>query len=206
MSDDILYVMGVYPGTTTGVAIIGVHQLTIYADRPGKIKFFETWEITGSYTYQAIEVADASREFYPLALVVESFYPAKPITTEESLSPVHVGARIEFCADSHYIFAPFFWQTPSMAMETAPDSRLKLWGLYQSGPDHIKNATRHAITFIRRTKDDEKLRTRAWGPEDLRLGRRRGSIARPVRRLYLTDGPATKGGVPYECVFPDFSE
>lgn len=190
MSNGLVYGMGVDPGGTSGVTIIGVHERTIYRDYPGKISYFETFEVSGSYTQQALDITDASREFYPLALIVESFYPAKPITSEEYLSPLRVGERIAFCVETHYIICPFFWQTPSQAMSTAPDSRLKAWGLYRPGPDHMKDSTRHAITFIRRTKDDHKLRDAAWGPPE-RLNRpAKRRTVRARRTLYLTDGHA----------------
>ena len=192
MTNGLIYAMGVDPGGTTGVSIIGVHERTIYKDYPGKISYFETFETQGSYTNQALEIVDATREFYPLALIVESFYPAKPITSEEYLSPVRVAERIAFCVETKYIICPFFWQTPSQAMKTAPDERLKLWGLYKPGPDHMKDSTRHAITFIRRASADTKLRDRAWGPEDRPRKPTRRGITRARRTLYLTDGYARR--------------
>lgn len=182
----LVYAMGVDPGGISGVTIIGVHSRTIYGDHPGKISYLESFEVNGTYTEQALEIADASREFYPLALVIESFYPAKPITSEEYLSPLRVGERIAFCAETHYIICPFFWQSPSQAMKTAPDQRLKLWGLYQPGPDHMKDSTRHAITFIRRATSDTKLRDRAWGPAERRNRPAKRGIIRSVRRLYYS--------------------
>jgi hypothetical protein len=157
--------MGVDPGFTSGVTIIGVNYLSMYGNSPYRRTYLESFEVSGDYTAQALEIVDATREFFPLALVVESFYPAKPITSEEYLSPLRVGERIAFCAETHYILAPFFWQTPSQAMEVAPDSRLKLWDLYQPGPDHMKDSTRHVVTFLRRARENQKLRDSAWGPK-----------------------------------------
>jgi hypothetical protein len=193
MSDGLVYAMGVDPGQTTGIAIIGVHERTIYSTHPGKIKYFETFELSGNLTVQAIEIMTVASEFHPLALVVESFTPKKPITSQEYLSPVRLGARIEMCVETNYTLAKLFWQTPSLALSTAPDDRLKLWGLYQPGQDHTKDGTRHAITFIRRAKDNTSLRDAAWGPTMTSHRIANGSRARPVRRLYLTDGyPARK--------------
>lgn len=177
----LIYVMGVDPGFTSGVAIIGVPYLSMYGNSPYRRGYFELFEVSGDYASQALEIADASREFFPLALVVESFYPAKPITSEEYLSPLHVGDRIAFCVETHYIIPTFFWQTPSQAMETAPDSRLKAWNLYQPGPDHVKDAARHVVTFLRRCREDTQLRDAAWGPAQTRTRpARRGSVrARP---------------------------
>jgi hypothetical protein len=193
MGDGLVYAMGIDPGGTTGVAIIGVHERTIYSTHPGKIKYFETFAVTGNLSAQVMEIMTAASEFHPIALVVESFTPKKPITSPEYLSPVRVAARIEMCVETHYILAKLFWQTSSDAMSTAPDSRLKLWGLYVAGPDHIKDATRHAITFIRKAKENTKLRDAAWGPTMTSHRIAKSGIARPVRRLYLTDEPREEG-------------
>jgi hypothetical protein len=165
---NIIYVMGVDPGFTSGVTIIGVPYLSMYGTSPYRRSYFETFEVSGGYTSQALEICEASREFYPLAMVVESFYPAKPITSEEYLSPLRVGERIAFCVETKYIICPFFWQTPSQAMEVAPDSRLKAWDLYRPGPDHMKDSTRHVVTFLRRAREDLSLRDAAWGPAQTR--------------------------------------
>jgi len=158
-----VYVMGIDPGGTSGGSIIGVHEKTIFRDYPGRILFWDTFEVTGSEDSQALALADATRRFYPIAIAMESFYPAKPITSHEYLSPVRVAAKVELCVNTHYVLCPMFWQTPSMVMKTANDARLKAWGLYEPGPDHIKDATRHAITFIRRAKQDNDLAVEAWG-------------------------------------------
>jgi hypothetical protein len=179
-----IYLMGVDPGFTSGVTIIGVPYLSMYGNSPYRRNYFEMFEVSGSYTSQALEITDATREFYPLALVVESFYPAKPITSEEYLSPLRVGERIAFCVETKYIINPMFWQTPSIAMETAPDTRLKAWGLYKPGPDHMKDSTRHVVTFLRRARTDTQLRDAAWGPAQTRTRpAKRGSV-RSRRRLY----------------------
>jgi len=171
--------MGVDPGFTTGVTILGVPYLSMYGHSPYHRNYFEMFEVSGGYTSQALEIADASREFFPLAMVVESFYPAKPITSEEYLSPVHVADRIAFCHETKYIINTFFWQSASTAMETAPDTRLKAWNLYQPGPDHMKDSTRHCVTFLRRCSNDNTLRDAAWGPAQRRTRpARKGSRAR----------------------------
>ncbi len=178
-----IYVMAVDPGFISGVTIIGVPYLSMYGNSPYHRSYFEMFEVSGGYTSQALEICDASREFYPLALIVESFYPAKPITSEEYLSPVHVGDRIAFCIETKYIVTPFFWQTPSQAMETAPDSRLKAWGLYKPGPDHMKDSTRHVVTFLRRCREDTNLRDSAWGPPQTRTRPAKKRTVRSVRRV-----------------------
>jgi hypothetical protein len=181
LSNGLVYAMGIDPGVTTGIGIIGVHERTIYRDYPGRISYFESFSVTGNFTSQVITIMQVAAEFYPLALICESFTSKKVISTQEYLSPVKVGARIEMCAETHYTLAPFFWQSPELALATATDERLKLWGLYEPGPDHPKDGTRHAITFIRRAKQDTDLRDKAWGPPPDHRVQRRGSGRSRVR-------------------------
>jgi hypothetical protein len=158
--------MGIDPGGTSGWGVIGVERDSIFDDAPHIIRHFNYGEVTGSYTSQVLKLreiaADYHDPFYTLAIALESFSPRKPIRSEEYLSPVYVNSRIQFLVDTNRIKAPLFYQTPSIAMDTASDKRLKRWGLYVPGPDHIKDGTRHAITFIRRCKADPKLREAAW--------------------------------------------
>jgi hypothetical protein len=174
--------MGIDPGGTSAASIIGVHERTIFRDYPGKVLFWDTFEVTGSEDSQTLALVDATRRFYPIAIVMESFFPAKLITSHEYLSPVRVAAKVELCINTHYILCPLFWQTPSMAMKTATDARLKTWGLYEPGPDHLKDATRHAITFIRRAKQDNDLAVEAWGEYEPEKRSAKRVARRPARR------------------------
>jgi hypothetical protein len=165
---DLVYVIGIDGGGTTGYGIIGVTRASIFGDAPHEIKHWKTGSVTGNYTRQVLNlraiISTYYDPFYSLAIAAESFSPRKPIQTEEFLSPVYINARLQFLRDTGRIKAPLFYQTPSQAMETASDARLKQWGLYQPGPDHPKDGTRHAITFIRRAMEDTSraLARQAW--------------------------------------------
>lgn len=159
----IIYTMGIDPGGTTGWGIIGVNSRTIYQDYPGRISEHVWGKVTGNYTTQVLELMRIAAEWRrkgPLAIALESFVVRK---LEAELSPVAIGARIQMCVDTSYTLCPLFYQTPEQALTTATDERLKIWGLYPPGPDHPKDGTRHAITFIRRAKANPKLRIKAWG-------------------------------------------
>jgi hypothetical protein len=162
----LVYAMGIDPGGTSGWGVIGVERDSIFGDAPSIIRHFNYGEVTGRYTSQVLKLreiaADYHDPFYTLAIAAESFFPRKPITSEEYFSPIEVNARIQFLKDTNRIKAPLFYQPPSLAMKTASDKRLLKWGLYVAGPDHIKDGIRHAITFIRRCKADPDLRETAW--------------------------------------------
>ena len=176
-----IYVMGVKPGETTGVTIIGVPYLSMYGTSPYRRNYFETFEVSGGYTSQALEICDATREFYPLALVVESFFPAQlikaSIKAEEYFSPLRVGERIAFCVETKYVICAYFQQTSSQAMNTAPDSSLKAWDLYRPGAD--QDSTRHVVTFLSQAKNDTALRDSAWGPAQTRTRPSKTGRSRP---------------------------
>jgi hypothetical protein len=160
----LVYAMGIDPGGTSGWSIIGVTRASMFGDAPRKIQYHEYGQVTGSYTNQVYTLGDIAMDHPgPLAIAMESFLPKKPVIDESYLSPLAVIYRFELLIDTGWVKLPVFYQSPSMAMETAPDNRLKSWGLYIPGPDHVKDGTRHAITFIRRAKTDRILREAAWG-------------------------------------------
>jgi hypothetical protein len=162
----LVYAMGIDGGGTTGYGIIGIERTALLSNEMPPIKHFTHGQVTGSYTQQVLKLRLIAQRyhdpFYTLAIALESFSPRKPIRSEEYLSPVYVNARIQFLVDTRVIKAPLFYQTPSQAMTTATDKRLRRWKLYVAGPDHIKDGTRHAITFIRRCQEDKTLRAEAW--------------------------------------------
>jgi hypothetical protein len=185
VNPNFVYSMGIDGGGTTGWGIIGVERASIFGQAKSQIRQFEHGQVTGSYTQQVLTLMQIIKTYhnpyYSLALAVESFSPRKPITSEEFFSPLQINARLQFLVDTHEIKSPLFYQTPSMAMENAPDKRLKRWGLYTPGPDHIKDGTRHAITFIRRCRADNTLAERAWPLAIEQPGRHSYPISQIIR-------------------------
>jgi hypothetical protein len=179
-----VYIMGIYPGEISAGAIIGIHERTIFRDYPGRIVFRDTFEVTGSEDGQALALADATRRFYPIAIVMESPRLAKSITSDEQLSTVRIASKIELCVNTHYILSPLFWQAPSLTRSTVDDKSLRALGLYEPDQDQVNDAARHALTFIRRAKQDNDLAVEAWGEyEPERRHGKRGAkrVARPAR-------------------------
>jgi len=162
-----IYVMGVAPGFTSGVTIIGVPYLSMYGISPYRRSYFELFETEGSPTKQALEICDASREFFPLAMVVES-------TNRPDI--LHVADRIAFCHETHYVINAFFWQTLAQSLKSFPKEDI--------------DSTRHVMAFLSRAKSDTALRDAAWGPAQARTRPAKNGSLRARRRLYLTDGRA----------------
>jgi hypothetical protein len=158
-----IYVMGVAPGVTSIVTILGVPYLSMYGNSPYRRNYFEQFETEGSPTEQALEICDASREFFPLAMVVES-------TNRPDI--LHVADRIAFCHETHYVTNTFFWQTLAQSLKSFPDEDM--------------DSTRHAMTFLKRAKEITDLRDAAWGPAQARIRPAKKGSVRARRRLYST--------------------
>lgn len=81
------------------------------------------------------------------------------------LSPVRIVAKLEYAAyrgeagDSKVTVQP-----RTLGFQTFPDERLKRFGYYVEGPDHIKDATRIALTAMRRAKESPEFRDEIWNP------------------------------------------
>lgn len=96
--------------------------------------------------------------------------PSFKVTDPEFLSPVRLGAKLMFLqalplmtklpnllGDSTVTF-----QGRTLAKQTATDDRLKVWGMYIVGSDHIRDSTRHAVTALRRAREKEAFRDQLW--------------------------------------------
>ncbi len=51
-------------------------------------------------------------------------------------------------------------QGASDAKKTITDARLRSWGLYKAGPDHMRDAQRHGLLFLRRFASQPDLQRR----------------------------------------------
>ena len=172
-----LHVIGVDPGKTTGWCRLTVPRASIFGDEAGAITEWDYGELTGPEPDQVMQIARLARETQGLdyligpAFVVEDFdiEPHNVTTDPELLSPVRIAAMLSFVfhLGSHSSVsltgdARMILQSRGQAKSTATDDRLKKWGLYAPGSDHVRDATRHAITAIRRAKTSPELRAQLW--------------------------------------------
>ena len=151
------------PGGTTGwcVMVIGTEALLNPEMRIlSSIALYTFGEIKGNEHEQLLEIENMLDAWPGAALVREDFILRTHSKAREVLSPVRLGFGID-----HLLYLRgkgAFVQQPAMAKTTATDERLRAWGLYRPGSDHARDATRHAITFARRAKDNKKLLVSAW--------------------------------------------
>jgi hypothetical protein len=179
MPPEALHVIGFDPGGTSGWARLTVPRLSLYDDEPGEILEWDYGEITGPEPQQIIELARLVRGVQSLdyrvgpLIVGEDFDVAETVTTDAEVlySPVRLIAMIRMTMALAEIpsYTPLFAdaelivQSRGMAKSTATDDRLKAWGLYdEHSGKHCRDATRHAITMIRRFDGSPELLDAAW--------------------------------------------
>jgi len=141
---------------------------------PAEILEWEYGEITGDEHDQVMEIARIAVVTQSMdyqvgpALVVEDFTIQinNPTTDPELLSPVRIAANLDFLSylgrmgDARVVL-----QNRAIAMSTMTDDRLRAMGYYVAGSDHIRAATRHAITALRRARQNMDFRDELWDPE-----------------------------------------
>lgn len=158
-------VIALDPGGTTGWCVLAVHPESLVEPDVtilGNILWWTSGQFTGTEYKQNSQIIDLIECWPYAAVLLEDFILRKQLRSRELLSPVRITSVIEY--ELERVGRPCFKQQPSEAKNTATDDRLKNWGLYrrEGGEEHARDATRHAITFLRRAKDRPNIRHRAW--------------------------------------------
>lgn len=94
------------------------------------------------------------------AIVIEDFILRERTKDRSLLAPVRLTAMLEFglrMPGSHgaapaLLPAVVVKQQPSDAKSTVTDDRLRRWDLWHVGSPHVRDATRHIITYLRRNE------------------------------------------------------
>lgn len=178
-----LHIIGIDPGGTTGWCRLTVPRKAIFGKEPSEITEWDYGEFNGLETQQALDIARLARETQGLAyrvgpaLIIEQWDqdPRFKSTDPEALSPVRIGAmlcllkhiqnlrgQLENIVTSWLGDATLTFQGRQMAFSTATDDRLRAWGMYHKNSEHIRAATRHAITALRRAKQSKDFATQLW--------------------------------------------
>lgn len=96
------------------------------------------------------------------ALVIEDFVIRQYNRSRDFLSPVRVTSALSYLIwkDNRV----WHKQSPADAKNVATDDRLRRWGLYSSegGLGHARDADRHAILFLRKAKENPRIRAEVW--------------------------------------------
>lgn len=113
-------------------------------------------------------------------VIAEDFILRQLNMGRDLLAPVRIMAALDYLLWKRGMV--MYRQQPAEAKTAVTDARLKMWGFYNSAgaQRHSRDATRHAITFLRKCKDmnlGAGRRALAWPHiygERARGGRRRG--------------------------------
>lgn len=151
------------PGGTTGWSIFQCHPESLIQNDVRVLDNIDYWKMgqfSGLENKQATECFELVKSWPGCAVVIEDFILRKMSKDEDLLAPVRLIAKIELLLWQEGIRS--FRQQPSEAKTTATDERLKSWGLYVPGEEHARDASRHSITWLRKTKEKAKLRVYSW--------------------------------------------
>lgn len=172
-----LHVIGIDPGDTTGCALITVPITCVFSRERAEILRSEFLEIVGPDYEQAIEIARYAREVQALdykvgpAISVEDWDvdPRFKSTDPAALIPVRIAAQLRLLrrlsqtgARPLLGDATVTLQGRTLAKQTYTDDRLREVGLYVPGSDHIRDATRQALTLLRRARKDPEFARACW--------------------------------------------
>ena len=179
--EKLIHVLGIDPGGTTGWCRLTVPRASMFEDEASRIVEWDYGCFYGQEEQQTIAICRLAREIQGLAyrigpaLVCEDWDsdPSFKSTDPEALSPVRIGAMLRFAmalqgtaainraGSSMFGDATLTFQGRTIAKSTATDERLKAWGLWTT-VTHTRDATRHAITALRRARQDPELAARMW--------------------------------------------
>jgi hypothetical protein len=169
-----LPVVAVDPGGTTGICAVRIEAQTLTAGEFWAHEFYSSIEFLAYDQWPELAAPEAVMNTVlsitasydgRFPLIIEDFSLRRMSRDRDLLSPVRVGERIAErlagspLADGIYLVM----QTPSEALGTVTDDRLRRWGLYRRGQPHARDALRHAVHFLRKARDSEELRKAAWG-------------------------------------------
>jgi len=172
-----LHVIGVDPGETTGWCLFTVPRDSIFGDADPEILAWDTGELKGPEDQQAVDLARLCREIQSLdykvgpAVVIEDFDVGEIVTTDANVlySPIRIASmfRMLVALKVHTTSiltgdARVVMQGRTLAFQCMTDDRLKRSGYWVEGSRHERDATRHAITALRRARENPEFRSQMW--------------------------------------------
>ena len=154
------------PGNTTGWSVVEVNAEQLIARTPLKhiIGHSANGEIVGSEQKQNDELLDLIDAWETSAVVGEDFIIRQFNQADHFLSPVRINAVV-----ANHLYSrradqrrTLFLQQPALAKSTITDHTLREFKMYHQSSPHARDATRHALTFLRRVAADERMLREAW--------------------------------------------
>lgn len=152
------------PGGTTGIATVWYWPEGLEDARVPLQHCLMGWQadsIHGSENQQTLLIMQwiAQRSIEESDVVIEDFILRSAIKGRELLSPVRIGHKVDYqlwrgfrdgTLDRRKIEPS--WQSANDAKNVVTDPRLLAMTMYTPGPDHARDATRHAILWLRKKR------------------------------------------------------
>jgi hypothetical protein len=173
-------------GTQSGVTVIWFHPLRLTDPKqPSSRSILAHWSsyLSGPENDQAREFCRLARGLggeFGLRIGMEKFVVERIAKEETFLSSPRISSKVDFALwsgirdhDDVVRRRSVSWQMPGeIEKGSKGDDRLKLLGLYTKGPDHINDATKHAIVHLGKMRNAgfgafEKMY--GWNPEWAKL-------------------------------------
>lgn len=147
-------ILAVDPGKITGVSAFW------FSRRTGKVIAWAETLITHNEHVQVWDLllfVDVLANEGPLDVVYEGFIVHSVKKEESFLSPVRIGEPFAWGVEDRkirgeYLCAVRVWKVPPSEMSAMDDPRLKALGHFTPGPDHRRDATRHALLHLKRVR------------------------------------------------------
>lgn len=154
---DAYQVLALDPGGTTGWTVFQVHPDSMTGDPSIKLMANVEWWTAGEFIGKQVDQVDQI-----VALINE--WPAARLVTEKFvlrqvnalLDPAEINATLRWAVRPRY----FVEQQAQLAMSTVTDERQKQWGFWIPGKPHARDAVKHALTFLKRRKEQEVVAAR----------------------------------------------
>lgn len=152
-------------GKVTGISVIWVDPVRFLDRKQPTIRSVIAWwecYLHGPENDQADQIRGLISELGgPTGLTVglESFTVRQINMSQDFLSSPRITSKVDWACwrgirdwDGEVRRRAVWWQSPSEALTAVPDARLRALGLYTPGPDHIRDATRHAVLHLRKLR------------------------------------------------------
>lgn len=159
-------ITAVDPGGTTGICTVWYWPEGLADPKTPLQHCMMAWQadgLRGSENEQSAAVISwvAERSIEESDVVIEDFILRSAIKGRELLSPVRIGHKIDYhlwrgfkdATGKRRSMDPY-WQSANDAKNVLTDSRLQSLAMYTPGPDHARDATRHALLWLRKHRAD----------------------------------------------------
>ena len=161
-------VLWIDPGVVSGVAVVWFDPKALFEGAPTPKTLLAYSEIfldgpesgTDGQVHRFLKLRRVLDQESGLATGIESFIPRQLNMDQAFLAPVRLRAAIEFTmsrtvpreADEVGPGVPLHSQSPSDALGSFNNQRLRDLQMFRPGPDHVNDAKRHCLLWIRKLK------------------------------------------------------